>query len=627
MEKLKMHTPDFTQANIARLAELFPNCVTETRAEDGAVKRAIDFDLLRQELSDSVVEGPRERYHLNWPGKREAMLAGNAPVAKTLRPCRNSSVLFNTSANLLIDGDNLDALKLLQETYLNRVKMIYIDPPYNTGSDFLYDDDYVEDVETYMLRSNARDENGVRLTANTNANGRFHSDWMSMMYPRVKLSRTLLRDDGAIFVSIGDHEVHNLRHMLDEVFGAENFVATIIWHKVYAPKSSAKHFSEDHDYIVVYAKHADTWRPESLPRTESQDAMYKNPDNDPRGPWRPNNLAARNYYSKGTYAINCPSGRVIAGPPSGSYWRISEDRFRELNADNRIWWGEDGNNVPAPKIFLSEVKQGRVPQTLWSWKEVGHNQEAKKELLKLLTFENSEGVFDTPKPTRLIQQMLRIGTSSTANDIVLDFFAGSGTTGEAVLRLNAEDGGSRSFILVQIPESTGQSDYPTICDIVKARLKAACAEVSTQLPFKDYHAQGRCFRGFRNLKVDTSNMKDVYYRPDAFKKGDLFDQVENIKEDRTPEDLLFQVLLDWGVDLSLPIAQETIDGKTVFFVDQDALAACFDKGVTEELVRKLAARKPLRVVFRDAGFGSDAVKINVEQIFKLVSPGTEVKAI
>ncbi len=328
MEKLKMHTPDLTSENVAKIAALFPNCVTEATDENGKLTRAIDFDQLRQELSGTIVEGPRERYHLDWPGKREAILAANAPIAKTLRPSREESVDFDTTKNLFIEGDNLDALKLLQETYLGKVKLIYIDPPYNTGNDFIYEDDFAEDSDTYFLRSNQKDEQGNRMVANTDANGRFHSDWLSMLYPRLLLAKNLMRDDGAIFVSISDHEVHNLRLIMNEVFGAENFVATIIWQKVFSPKNSARHFSEDHDYVVAYARNAEQWGPYLLPRTEEMDSRYSNPDNDHRGPWTSGDLSARNYYGEGTYQVQCPSGRVIAGPPPGMYWRVSSSKLK-----------------------------------------------------------------------------------------------------------------------------------------------------------------------------------------------------------------------------------------------------------------------------------------------------------
>jgi adenine-specific DNA-methyltransferase len=628
MEKLKLHTPDQISENVAKLAELFPSCVTEARDDKGNLNKSIDFDQLRQELSDRVVEGPRERYHLDWPGKREAILTANAPIAKTLRPCREESVDFDSTKNIFIEGDNLDALKLLQETYLGKVKLIYIDPPYNTGNDFIYDDDFAEDAEAYFRHSNQTDSAGNRLIANTEANGRFHSDWLTMLYPRLKLARNLLRDDGAIFISIADQEVHNLRILMNEVFGDSNFVATVIWQKVYSPKNSARHFSEDHDYILVYAKNADEWRPELLPRTKEMEERYANPDNDSRGPWKPADLSARNFYGQGTYAITCPSGRVIEEPPSGRYWAISKDKLKELDSDKRIWWGEDGNNVPAVKKFLSEVKQGRVPQTLWTYEEVGHTQEAKKEVVAAVQFPNSDAVFETPKPTRLLRRILQIGTSPREDSIVLDFFAGSGSAADAVFGQNAEDGGKRRSILVQLPEpitaaAQGASKLATIADICKERIRRTGEKVKAQTVLT---APG-LDTGFRVLKIDVSNMKDVFYTPDESKQGDLLKQIDNIREDRTPEDLLFQVLVDWGVDLALPITQETIDGKSVFFVDGNALAACFDPDVTDDLVKEIAKRKPLRAVFRDSSYSSDSVKINVEQIFKLLAPSTEIRSL
>ena len=628
MNKLKMHSPDLTQANIDKLAELFPNCVAEARGADGVVKRSIDFDQLRQELSTSIVEGPQERYQLNWPGKREALLTANAPIAKTLRPCREESVDFDTTQNLFVEGDNLDALKLLQETYLNKVKLIYIDPPYNTGRDFIYDDDFKDDAESYLLRSSQTDESGLRLVANTDANGRFHSDWLSMIYPRLRLARNLLRDDGVMFISIDDNEVDNLRKVCSEVFGEENFVAQIIWQKVFSPKNSARWFSEDHDYVLVYAKLGDQWTPNLLPQTDEMRARYKNPDNDPRGPWASSDLAARNRYDAGLYPVTCPSGRVIDGPPRGSYWRFSEESFKKLSRENRIWWGEAGNNMPRLKRFLSEVQQGRTPQTLWFYKEVGHTQDAKKTLLKYVPFQHTENVLNSVKPVELLQRILQLVGKPDEGSIVLDFFSGSATTAHAVLKQNFEDGGNRRFIGVQIPEPlpTPEPGLGSIFEMGLNRVRNYAAEL---------REQGELSKGdigFRVLKIDSSNMKEVFYTPDAVSQDLLSDQVNNIREDRTPEDLLFQVLLDWGVDLALPIAMEAIAGKTVYFVDANvngkpALAACFDEGISEDFVKLLAKRAPLRVVFRDAGFASDSVKINVEQIFKLMSPGTEVKCI
>jgi adenine-specific DNA-methyltransferase len=627
MDKLKMQSPNLVDANIDKIAALFPNCITEDREENGRVRRVVDFDQLRQELSASLVEGPQERYTLTWPGKNEAILTANAPIAKTLRPSEEDSVDFENTRNLFIEGDNLDVLKLLQETYLNKVKLIYIDPPYNTGNDFIYEDDFAEDTEAFLQRSNQKDEEGNRLVANTEANGRFHSDWLTMIYPRLKLARTLLCEDGVIFISVDDNEVHNLRKVCDEIFGGANFITTVIWQKVYSPKNSARHFSEDHDYIVVYARNAEIWAPNLLPRTPEMEARYSNQDNDPRGPWKPGDLSARNFYGEGTYAITCPSGRVIDGPPSGTYWRVSKRKFEELDRDQRIWWGTNGSNVPAIKRFLSEVKAGRVPQTLWHYTEVGHTQEAKKELISLVEFPNSEVVFNTPKPTRLLRRVLQLTTKPGEHaEIVLDFFAGTGTTMDAVFRQNAEDGGNRQCILVQLPEPLAGADngsLQTIADITKERLRRAGKKIKQENPV----ITQKLDTGFRVFKVDTSNMKDVYYTPDELQQGNLDLFKNHIKPDRSSEDLLFQVFIDWGLDLTLPIAKETIDNKTVFLVDGNALIACFDSGINEELVKKLATHKPLRVVFRDDAFGSDSVKINVEQIFKLLSPGTEVKSI
>jgi adenine-specific DNA-methyltransferase len=625
MDKLKMHSPDFTRENISRLRELLPGCVTEAKGEDGSVKLAVDFDQLRQELSGSLVEGPQERYQLNWPGKREALLTANAPIAKTLRPSRAESADFDATKNLFIEGDNLDALKLLQETYLGKVKLIYIDPPYNTGRDFIYDDDYSNDIESYLRESNQTDAAGGRLVANTEANGRFHSDWLSMLYARLRLARNLLKEDGVIFISIDDHEVDNLRKLCSEVFGEDNFVAQIIWQKVFAPKNSARWFSEDHDYILVYAKQGDAWAPRMLPQTEEMLARYKNPDNDPRGPWTSGDLAARNRYDAGLYPLTCPSGRVIDGPPKGSYWRFSKESFDKLNADNRIWWGTDGDNMPRLKRFLSEVKQGRVPQTLWLYEDVGHTQEAKKTLLKYVQFEHTQNVLNSVKPVELLQRILQLAVEPNAGDIVLDFFSGSATTAHAVLKQNAEDGGNRRFIGVQIvePLPTPEPSMASIFDMGLKRVRNVASELRTQ------SGGDTGDLGFRVLKIDTSNMADVFYAPDALDRGTLDLFIDNIKPDRTPEDLLFQVMLDWGVDLALPIAKKTIQDREVFFVDDNALAACFDAGghIDEAFVKELATHEPLRAVFRDAGFKDSAAKINVEQIFKLLSPATEVKCI
>lgn len=626
MEKLKMHSPNLTQDNLARIRDLFPNCVTENRGKDGKLKLVVDFDLLKQELSESIVEGPQERYHLNWPGKREALLTANAPIAKTLRPCREESVEFDTTKNLFIEGDNLEALKLLQETYLGKIKMIYIDPPYNTGNDFIYDDDFAENAEDFLRRSNQKDEEGNRLLTNTEANGRFHSDWLSMMYPRLKLAKNLLQDDGVIFISIDDGEYSNVRKAADEVFGDSNFVATFVWEKR-TTRENRRVFSFNHDFIVCFAKNKEGFETvrKLLPATDDMLKRYSNPDNDPRGEWQSISLNAQAGHATAAqfYEIETPSGQKLQ-PPPGRCWTYTKEKFRQLVKDKRIWFGLNGNNAPRLKSFKSEAELGLVPHTLWAAKEVGTNDGAKKNLIALF---DGIAVFDTPKPIELMSRMIHIASSH--NDIILDFFSGTSATAHSIMQLNAEDGSNRRFIMIQLPElcqeksEAFKAGYKTIAEIGKERIRRAGKKI----------LDGECQDGwnkdigFRVLKVDSSNLADVYYTPDAIDQGQLEIFTDNIKPDRKPEDLLFQVLLDWGVDLSLPIRKKTIQGKNVFFVDENALVACFDTGVNEELVKQLAGFKPLRVVFRDNGFVSDAVKINVEQIFKQMSPVTEVKSI
>ena len=633
MEKLKLHTPNLTEENIEKLASLFPNCVTEAADEKtGQLKRVIDFDQLRQELSEHIVEGPRERYHLDWPGKRQALLAANAPIAKTLRPCREESVDFDTTKNLFIEGDNLDALKLLQETYLGKVKMIYIDPPYNTGNDFVYEDDFGEDSANYLQRSNQRDDNRNRMVVNTEANGRFHSDWLTMIYPRLQLARNLLCDEGVIFISIDDHEIDNLRKVCDEVFGDSNFVANIIWQKKYSTKADSKDFSESHEYLVCYRR-SESASIQGLERTKAQEGIYKNPDNDPRGLWASDNLLRTEEREYAIYPLIAPNGNEH-WPPQGSSWRFNKEKMADLIRDNRIWFGETGNSKPRYKRFRSDVRDTIPAQTLWGFDQVGHTDEGTKELAKL--FDGTRSPFPNPKPVRLIQRAIALGSSR--DGIVLDFFAGSGTAGHALWQQNAIDAGCRRFIVVQLSEELDPSrkeDRATIecCDqlkkprniaeVTKERLRRAGSVMAKE----NATTASNLDIGFRVLKIDTSNMSDVYYAPDAVKQDQLALHTDNIKEDRTPEDLLFQVLLDWGVDLALPIEQQKIAGKTVFFVDGNALAACFDPTISEDLVKELAKRKPLRAVFRDSSYDSDSTKINVAQIFKLLSPETEVKSL
>lgn len=635
MDKLKMHSPNLVEQNIEKLAALFPNCVTEAKGEDGSLKQAIDFDLLKQELSRHIVDGPQERYHLNWPGKREALLTANAPIAKTLRPCREESVNFDTTQNLFIEGDNLDALKLLQETYLGKVKLIYIDPPYNTGNDFIYRDNFSQDTDGFLVDSNQKDLEGNRLVANTESNGRFHSEWLSMMYSRMKLARNLLREDGVIFISIDNNEQSNLRKLFDDVFGESNFIDTIIWEKRYSPQNAVKWFSESHDFILVYAKNKLNWYPNLLERSDEMNARYKNLDNDPRGPWKSVDSTAQGGHGTKSqfYVLTAPNGKQHT-LPNGRCWLYTEPVFQKMVEDNRIWFGADGNNVPAVKRFLSEVKQGSACQTIWKYNEVGHNQEAKKEVNQLFP---EASVFDTPKPTRLIKRILKLATDN--DDVVLDFFSGSATTAHAVMQANMENNTRLHFIMVQLGESCNeQSDaynagFKNLAEISKERIRRAGEKIKEQVNTSSCNT---CLDiGFRVLKIDSSNMSDVYYNPDSVMQSDLFAHVENVKEDRTEEDLLFQIMLDWGVDLTLPIHRETIANKTVFFVaaqpdnTHGALVACFDKdgGIDEAFIKQLAAYNPLRLVFRDAGFASDAAKINVEQLLKQLSPTTDVKTI
>lgn len=635
MEKMKMHSPNLTQENIARIRELLPGCVTEAQGEDGRLKLAVDFDQLRQELSESIVEGPQERYHLNWPGKREALLTANAPIAKTLRPCREESMDFDVTKNLFIEGDNLEALKLLQETYLGKVKMIYIDPPYNTGNDFIYEDDFAVDKTEFEVASGVRDEQGNKLfdeerwKQNSAANGRFHSDWLSVIYPRLKLASRLLDNDGLIFVSISQEEVCNLRKMMDETFGEENYRNTIVVRRgaksVQAQFETWDKLGTAFEYILLYSKSA-TYR---FPK------MMRELDDSKQGSW--------NNHWRGT---DRPSMRyeIFGITPETGQWRWSKDRslqaicnyenmLSEMGKDHQTvsqedidtWYSQRDEEPDLLRLSSNNKPEHYIPptdETLLNdvWFHISTNG---SRVVKNLF---GKKMFDNPKPLELVQQLLKFIYKDA---IILDFFAGSATTAHAAMQLNAEDGGNRKFIMVQLPEPCDEKSeafkagYKTIAEISKERIRRAGKKV----------IEGECHEGwnkdigFRVLKIDSSNMADVYYTPDAIEQTLLDKMTDNIKPDRKVEDLLFQVLLDWGVDLSLPIRKKSIQGKTIFFVDENALVACFDTGVNEDLVKELARFEPLRVVFRDNGFVSDAVKINVEQIFKQMSPGTEVKSI
>ena len=624
MDKLKMHTPNKADENFKKLAELFPNAVTETIDENGEVVRAIDKDVLMQEISCTVVDGNEERYQFTWPDKKKSVLLANAPINKTLRPCREESVDFDTTENLYIEGDNLEVLKLLQETYLGKIKMIYIDPPYNTGNDFVYEDDFAQSTEEYMANSGQFDDDGNRLVPNTESNGRFHTDWLNMIYPRLRLAKDLLSDDGIIVISIDDNEIRNMRLLCDAVFGESNFISTIIWQKIHSTKNDAKYFSENHEYAVIYAKSIGDIKINLLPRTDEMNSRYKNPDNDPRGPWQSGDLVASGERSNGHFIVTSPVTGKNFDVPQGKHWVYSQENLLKLVADNQIWFGADGNAFPRKKRFLKDVQDGRTPSTLWLAEEVGHNQSATREVKILF---DDEKLFDFPKPVAYIEQFLRV--ASEENCTILDFFSGSATTAHAVMQLNAEDGGHRKFIMVQLPEKCDEKSeaykagYQNICEIGKERIRRAGKKIKDENPLNTQNLD----TGFRVLKCDTSNMKDVYYSPADFDMNLLDMMADNIKEDRTPEDLLFQVMLDLGVELSSKIEETTIGGKKVFDVADGFLIACFDKDVNDETIKAIAQKQPYYFVMRDSSLANDSVATNFEQIFATYSPDTVRKVL
>ncbi|WP_147679173.1 site-specific DNA-methyltransferase [Algibacter pacificus] len=615
-EKLDLSSPDLVNQNIEKIAALFPNCVTET-----AEGKAIDFDLLKQELNHEVVEGAKERYRLEWPGKKEAIVTANLPTTKTLRPVRKDSVNFDTTENMYIEGDNLEVLKILQESYLGKIKMIYIDPPYNTGKDFVYKDNFTQDSTEFKEETNQIDEYGNRLVANPETAGRYHSDWLSMMYPRLKLARNLLTDDGVIFMSIDDNEVHNLRKIGDEVFGESNFISSIIWRKKYGIQNDAKYFSVSHEYLLCFAKDKPNYKPNLVDRTDEQDDRYKNLDNDPRGNWKSADLSVGRVTEKDRYTITTPSGRKVT-PPEGRSWVVNEKKFLEMVDDNRIWFGNSGNNVPSVKKFLAEVKQGLTPSTFWDYDEVGHTDGSNKALKRIF---DGKSLFDYPKPVNYLKKALTIG--SNENDLVLDFFSGSGSLAEATISLNAEkEESNRKFLCVQLPEATDEKSeaykagYKNICEIGKERIRRAATKIKEETKADiDY--------GFKVFKVDSSNMQDVYYKPQDYNQGQLDVFADNIKEDRTSEDLLTQILLDWGLPLTLKTQKETVLDKEVFVVDTNYLLACFDTELDEAFAKAIAKHQPLRFVCKDSSFKNDTAKENVKQLLKQLSPNTEMKVI
>lgn len=636
MDKLKMHSLDGVERNIERIGKLFPNAMTEVM-RGGKVEHAIDFDVLRQELSDAIVEGREERYQFTWPDKKKAMLAANAPITATLRPVKADSVGKDgtpggfDSENLYIEGDNLEVLKLLQETYLGKVKMIYIDPPYNTGNDFVYEDDFAQSAADYMDNSGQYDEAGNRLVTNTESNGRFHTDWLNMIYGRLKIAKSLLSEDGLVFISIDEHESHNLRKICDEIFGGQNFISQIVWEKRYTRSNNARRFTTLTEPILCYAKNITVVTDIKERRNVKADSIYSNPDNDPRGVWTSVsyvNPATKDQRPNLSYPLYNPFTGVTVEHPTNA-WKYEKATYEKHVKENRLYWGKSGENIyPRLKKFLSEMDGGMVPVDLWRQEDTGTTDKASKELENLL----GRKIFDFPKPKELIMRIISLIINSDAgkDSIILDFFSGSGTTAHAVMQLNAEDGGHRKFIMVQLPEPCDEKSeaykagYKNICEIGKERIRRAGKKIKEEAGLM---APADLDIGFRCLRLDESNMKPVYYTPDEVGQEDLFSLVDNVKPDRTQEDLLFQVMLDLGVLLSSPIEVKEIAGKKVFNVADGFLLACFDHEVTEETVQSIAQRKPYYAVFRDSSMANDSVATNFEQIFETYSPDTVRKVL
>lgn len=634
MDKLKLHTPNKADENYKKLAALFPNAVTETIDENGEVVRAIDKDILMQEIAVKVVEGREERYQFTWPDKKKAILTANAPISKTLRPCREESVDFDNTENLYIEGDNLDVLKLLQETYLGKIKMIYIDPPYNTGNDFVYNDDFAESASEYLANSGQFDDEGNRLVANTESNGRFHTDWLNMIYPRLKLAKDLLADDGVIFISIDNNECVNLSKICDEVFGKQNFVANIVWQKK-TGASDATHIANITENVIVYAKNIQLL--ELRQNEEAHDSnryKYKDEYYNERGSFYYDSLdrGTLGYHETLDYPVTAPDGTAVY--PNG--------RSYKKNDGWRWKWGKDKLEWGIKNGFI-EVRENKSKESGWGvyykiyenvdndGKSIKRSSPYKNLILDVLNTHASNEAkkifgrtdfFSNPKPIDLVKFFVNLGTNG--DDVVLDFFSGSATTAHAVMQLNAEDGGNRKFIMVQLPEETDEKSeaykagYKNICEIGKERIRRAGAKIKEESPLTTQNLD----TGFRVLKLDSSNMKDVYYNPSDYSR-DLFDTLtDNIKDDRTPEDLLFQVMLDLGVLLSSKIEGSVIAGKKVFSVADNFLVACFDENVTEETITAIAKMQPYYFVMRDSSMANDSVATNFDQLFATYSPDT-----
>lgn len=629
MDKMRMESVDMIANNIEKIEKLFPNCITEKRDEDGNLKKAINFELLKQMLSNDVVEGD-EAYEFTWVGKKAAIVEANKPIRKTLRPCQEKSVDWDTTENLYIEGDNLEVLKLLQESYLGRVKTIYIDPPYNTGNDFLYEDDYKVADSEYELNIGAVDEAGDRMFKNTDSNGRFHSDWCSMLYPRLLLARNILSEDGLIFISIDEHEAHNLRNICDEIFGAQNFVSNIVWEKRYTRSNNAKRFTTLTEPVLCYAKNINAIASIKEKRNEKADSIYSNPDNDPRGVWTSVsyvNPATKDQRPNLVYPLTNPyTGQLVEHPTNA--WKYERATYEQHVKEKKLYWGKNGENTyPRLKKFLSEMDGGMVPVDLWRYEDSGSTDLATKDLESLL----GRRIFDFPKPKELIIRIisLLVNGDEGKDNIILDFFSGSATTAHAVMQLNASDGGHRKFILVQVPEVCSENSeakkagYNTICEVGEERIRRAGARIKEASPM----TMQTLDMGFRVFKLDDSNMNDVYYSASEYTQNLLNTLESNVKSDRDDLDLLFGCLLEWGLPLSLPYSSETIDSYTIHTYNDGDLIACFDEAIPDYVIKEVASRKPLRAVFRDSSFVDSPSKINVEEIFKLLAPDTRVKVI
>lgn len=609
MKKLAGESLNIMEENLAAMQQLFPEAFEEGK---------IDFDVLRQLLGD-YVDDEEERYSFRWNGKGKALRLSQTPSTGTLRPCKEESKDWDTTENLYIEGDNLEVLKLLQKSYHGKVKMIYIDPPYNTGKDFVYKDDFRDNVANYKRITGQVDDEGHSTGTNSESNGRFHTDWLNMMYPRLRLARNLLSDDGVIFISIDDNEQGNLRHVCDEIFGQANFINNVIWQKKYSPQNDAQWFSDNHDFVLVYTKNKSIWHPHLLPRTEEMDARYKNPDNDPKGPWKLITLHAKSGNNT-SFSYTFKNG-VTWSPPSGTYPRFSAETMKKYDEDGKVWFGADGKSIPSVKNYLSDVKQGVTPLTIWTYEEVGHNQTAREDVKKCFEGKNP---FDTPKPISLVKRMCHIADSSK-DYLVLDFFSGSATTAHAVMNLNAEDGGNRRFILVQLPETTPVDSeahkvgYENICEIGKERIRRAGEKVKAEC--EDEERAASLDIGFKVFKLDSSNLQKWQPQPeDLF--ASLQESMDNFLPDRTELDVVYEIALKLGLDLSYEVEEREVDGQNVYVIGAGALMICLASPISMETAEALLklheeyAPETWQVVFRDTGFLSDQEKTNIKETLK-----------